>query len=916
MDGDSPRRSVDALLGHARFVRGLARALLSDDARAADLEQDAWVAALERRPSTAGRGWFAAVLRNLRAKALRGRERAQRRERAVARAEAQPAASEIVAREETLRGVMEAVLALDPVHREVVLLRFYEDLPPREIAARLVIPVNTVRSRLGRALADLRARLDARHGGRREAWALSLGWLAGGADEGGGAGAAAAAAGVIMATKAKAGIAAALLLLAGGTGWWMTRGDGEPPATPGTGTVASTGARPAAGQAPPTAPVPPTAVPAASTAPAGRPGPSPEEGKSEVAAAVIVEGVVVDGDDRPVAEAEVTLLSPDPETRAYRPARAATAEDGKFRFTMRDRYGSLFATKPGWAHAVPVDLDAAPGSTRSVRLILPGPEGVIEGVVLGPDGNPLPGVTVRVGPPDELLLGKPGGNLARSPEVETDGAGRFRVGGLRSGSTEVMARTHSLPPQMRQVPVEPGKTSRVEIRFTPPATLAGTVRYADGSPAAGVTIRLVSFLGAPQGARTDGEGKYRIEGLGHGEVEAWVDGKERGHARAVLTTEAEGETRWDPVLSIEPTIRGRLLDDAGRPIEGWWVEAVQGERDFEWAPGAILKSRTGADGSFLLQNLIAKSFSVWARKEERGVPSVIREGVPAGGGPVDIRVPADDFPTAGVRGVLRNADGSTPARASVQLWAGPERGAPFVAPRVEFDAATGAFSAADLPEGRYGISVWSKEEGGHFLPAVDIPPGKTVDLGEVVLTAPGRIAVTLAGSIPGDPGTQVLLTIHARTPEGGWRPAGPHELVRGAAAPDLLLGDGEYRVRLWGNWVTAWERVVRVASGGEVRLEVPIRRAPQRFLRATGPGLPPQARWIHSRILDADGLVHQDTKWGRARGQPDIIGYAFLEPGTWHLELAPDGREPVRRTVTIAGDEGGTYQAAIPIEFP
>ena len=53
-------------------------------------------------------------------------------------------------------------LALD--RRVVVVLRFYLDMTPREIAAQLDLPVGTVNSRLRRALDELRTASEADHG--------------------------------------------------------------------------------------------------------------------------------------------------------------------------------------------------------------------------------------------------------------------------------------------------------------------------------------------------------------------------------------------------------------------------------------------------------------------------------------------------------------------------------------------------------------------------------------------------------------------------------------------------------------------------------------------------------------------------------------------------------------------------------
>src|SRR6185503_12638824 len=59
-----------------------------------------------------------------------------------------------------------------------LLLHYFEELSPAEIAARQGIPAATVRSRLKRGLDDLRARLDRAHDGRRRAWLVPVGALA------------------------------------------------------------------------------------------------------------------------------------------------------------------------------------------------------------------------------------------------------------------------------------------------------------------------------------------------------------------------------------------------------------------------------------------------------------------------------------------------------------------------------------------------------------------------------------------------------------------------------------------------------------------------------------------------------------------------------------------------------------------
>jgi RNA polymerase sigma-70 factor (ECF subfamily) len=56
--------------------------------------------------------------------------------------------------------IRDAVERLDADHREVLMLREYEELSYEDIAELLQIPINTVRSRLFRARAELKALLE------------------------------------------------------------------------------------------------------------------------------------------------------------------------------------------------------------------------------------------------------------------------------------------------------------------------------------------------------------------------------------------------------------------------------------------------------------------------------------------------------------------------------------------------------------------------------------------------------------------------------------------------------------------------------------------------------------------------------------------------------------------------------------
>src|SRR5262245_22889032 len=163
---------VERLLSQATWVRSLALAVARDSHAAEDVAQDALVAALRRPPAVPDRlrGWLVRVVRNL----VRLRARADARRGAAEQVAARPERAEdpplALERLETQEALLRAVRELREPYRTTVLLRWFEGLEPVEIARRTGIPVRTVHTRVTRALALLRERLDRRSGGDRSAW--------------------------------------------------------------------------------------------------------------------------------------------------------------------------------------------------------------------------------------------------------------------------------------------------------------------------------------------------------------------------------------------------------------------------------------------------------------------------------------------------------------------------------------------------------------------------------------------------------------------------------------------------------------------------------------------------------------------------------------------------------------------------
>ncbi len=162
-------------------MRRIARSILRGNSDVDDVVQEAWLRTLQQDAGPqAPRAWLARVTRNLVFSHHREKQRRRAREAQASRPERVSSTGDVVAREELRRRVVRAVLALDESQRECIVARYFDDLPPREIARVLGIPVATVRSRIRRGRGALRHHLELDATGDGTHWLGGLAVLAGG----------------------------------------------------------------------------------------------------------------------------------------------------------------------------------------------------------------------------------------------------------------------------------------------------------------------------------------------------------------------------------------------------------------------------------------------------------------------------------------------------------------------------------------------------------------------------------------------------------------------------------------------------------------------------------------------------------------------------------------------------------------
>jgi len=965
----TPERRAEALLLHDRFVRGLARALVVDAHAADDLTQDAWLAALRRgeRAESLPR-WLAGVVRHLAAKGRRGEARRARREQDAARPEATPSAREILEREALRARVVRAVLALGQPYREAVLLRYFEGLAPRAIARRLGVPVETVRTRLKRALASLRAVLASEHQGEPGAWSLALAPFARPLRA-----SLPSLPLLVMTLQAKlilgvagAGLVALLLLP-------------DPRALP-VEPHADRTARPEAGEGPGALSprlAPPELAPSRTALEAGEPlapSDSPEafgsllvrvtwwdgtpagdvrariepawrdgdpswraleavtdaagefllehlppgaacveldRGEGEIARVEVGQrctseitlalgfdftGTVLDPSGGTVAGAEVWLsYSHDSEE-----GNVVAHSDALGRFRVRSCGGGYVGARaPGYAPSLLTELRAAEGSELALELVLMGPGGALAGTVRDPKGRPVASALVLVGEPGKwrdsaIPVGGERSITGMRPHPRvgrTDELGRYAFEGLAPGLQPLVVRAPGFGLWRGEAAVlEHGRTT-LDVELGPGVTLVGRVVDPEQRP-----LDAQVSIGHADGrfgtwTHTDPDGRFRLEDLEPGELEV-IATHERARTSAMLRGAAGETLSWEAVLEQGGAIRGRLVDERGVGLAGWFVVA---EDEPPRAPDACATTdhrRTDAQGRFVFEGLGQHRHHLEAfdPRAPWRYPSAVGSGVVPGGEEVVLRVDPELRSSVRIRGTVVDESGRALANAVLRASQPDFRRGLEVT-----SAPDGSFELGPGPPGDWSLRVGAPEHPD--CPELALGPralgaDETWECGSIALLPGGTLLAHGAPGPGGSPSLAVLrgTSFHARM------------LAEGASWRSQPLAPGEYRLALLGEGIAAALLPFEVHSGATTELEIPLAAGLPVSVRVAADSRGTGRRPV-LRIDDANGTTCLEQElWFRPDGDYGLE--LALAPGSYRLEawLAGGGKDGAEIAV---GAQGG-----------
>lgn len=881
------------LLERAAWARRLAFALVRDDARADDVAQELWVATLQsgpREPSALS-NWMGHVLGLVAAKMRRGESRRGRREQLAARPEATEATAAIVARAQLHEMLVKHVLELEEPYCSVLLLRYFDELSPADIARARGVGVATVKTQLARGLARLRARLDARHPRGRSEWLAALAPLLA-TPRGSGP--------WIGVTLMKLKLAAwtAVVVLGLVVLWWNTRPpestagsslawDERAPQSETGGTLETTRAS--------------TLDPQAATGTTSAARASAADAAPRVDPERVLRGRVLDTAGRGIAYARVSVWSQS-RVIAGEPTPLALV-DAPSAELVSDAEGA-FSTEAVRGHGYEL-LASAPGfSSRSLLSCFPG--GSIEivlsrsarlhGRVRYSDGSPARQAQLRLEP----LMNFGATRLSATTRSDQDGQYEF-VDAPIGGWNVAVAPLEGVESSGSVVQLTEGSVLRFDFELERGGAVEGRVYdAATGAPVAGALVTADRF--DERAVRSDAEGRYRLVGVTpmsprwfglHARAEGYADG-------FAPTSELAPDAllQVDIALHRGRRVFGTVTDAHGVPLQD--VRIIASARLPRRLDSRSTRSRS--NGTFEITGLTKEtSHTVELAALGFGRRFYDLPLSPAASDDVDLGTIA--MVSAGVvmgravdargeplEGWVARIEGSNPDR--VRFGETPLSGNYMLG--FESQALTrrdGSFVVGDLSEGQFQFVLGLKGFAALHESQLLLGEGERRDLGEIVIDVGG----TLHG----------VVLQSERTPVAG-------ACVQVALASDpgqriaYTFTDGLGRFRLGG--LSEAELILKVDKGvGAQRLQ-PIAPGYFEHIRAGTEALElvlaPVGK-IRGRVLDCEGRPARDAT-------VDLRDERVIQD-LWGLELArtdADGR------FELCAGVGGSYQLTVVHEPP
>jgi hypothetical protein len=620
-------------------------------------------------------------------------------------------------------------------------------------------------------------------------------------------------------------------------------------------------------------------------------------------AEVDVSGIVLDPEGAPIAGASIWMTQGLRYPTCCGQVVATTGRDGRFLVRGTEHGGALAAFAPRYS---PSPLHHLNGQDRSieVELQLRDDGARVFGHVRDEHGGAIDHALVYVAGPYGRGQRMPNGEIVEPPPgfLARSGAdGFFDLDGTVLGEVELIVRAADHAPFRRKLTLTAGSPQEIDVELLTGGSLVGEVKDDDGAPLAGIEVRVSPSESAvawnhremlSQTSRSDEGGRFRLDHLAALPLEAQIDAEELGTAKLAFEV-ADGERKeWKAVLSSGLEIRGRVVDEYGKPCVDWRIHSRA--QDFESSVEPPPDVFTDSEGAFSVRRCRPTSYELAVREPGREQEAkyfsarVVRDVKP-GGDELRIEVPTSARSNAFVVGRFVDDAGQPIDAISLHLCQN-NGGSDAVGMNA---GGRDGFRIGPIPPGDYYLRTYGAGRPDRILGTKTVPAGGTLDLGTITIPTPGLAEIRVHRA-DGTPVQDDDVWLWSDDPAGDVGTTHVGDVLRSEP-----MAPGRWFVCAGHGMASRWIPF-DVIAGQTAKLEVTVEPGTLRCFRlvpASGHALPER---VDVTLAAIDGHVVWTHAWTRGKADSFEIAQCFAR-GRHVLSFA--GNDGAHGEITFDVDE-------------
>ncbi|MBT7304622.1 MAG: carboxypeptidase regulatory-like domain-containing protein, partial [Victivallales bacterium] len=321
-------------------------------------------------------------------------------------------------------------------------------------------------------------------------------------------------------------------------------------------------------------------------------------------------GVVKNEDGDPIAGALVDIrVRPPGAVKGLRPAAALVTTDPTGRWQSPLLPGEISRVSVGLRHpdyfSQRSDANSFAAAAGKALALVMRPHVLLRGVVLAPDGSPVPGAEVVSG--KLMVLGGGHTHPMWAETVKTNAEGRFALPEKKPGAYMLLVMSANHAPSVKRLQLAPGMAD-VTVSLELGKMIRGRVVAPDGTPLAGAWVQAGRWrrsCSISWHATTDAEGRFVWHGAPKDAVTFGFSksGYMKRLEHPLTASEKEREIVLPPVVRVSGTVTDA---DTGKPVTTFTAKSTR-----SFAVGVKTEAKVVVDGRYDVEfDVLGERFQV------------------------------------------------------------------------------------------------------------------------------------------------------------------------------------------------------------------------------------------------------------------------------------------------------------------